>query len=242
MNLRARDVAKLLDVSEQTVYRWVRDRSLPAHRIGEQYRFSRVELQEWAATHGHRVSPELFAPQAPADAASSLVAALERGGVHAGVPGATREEVLASVTGLSGVPASVNRPMLAQLLIGRETLASTAVGDGIALPHPRDPLVVRVDEPHVLLCFLAQPVDFGAIDGRPVRVLFALLSPSVRLHLQTLAKLAFVLHDPELRALLNRTAPERAILERVRALEAGAVAPPTAPTAPTGPSHRPFAR
>src|SRR5207249_2167767 len=88
MNLRARDVAKLLDVSEQTVYRWVRDRSLPAHRIGEQYRFSRVELQEWAATHGHRVSPELFAPQAPADAASSLVAALERGGVHAGVPGA----------------------------------------------------------------------------------------------------------------------------------------------------------
>jgi nitrogen PTS system EIIA component len=234
MDLRVRDVAKLLNVSEQTVYRWVRERSLPAHRVGEQHRFSRVELQEWAATHGHRVSPELFATPASTSAVLSLATALERGGVHAGVPGATREEVLESVTRLPRVPASVNRPMLAQLLIGRETLASTAVGDGIAIPHPRDPLIVHVDEPRVLLCFLARPVDFGAIDGRPVRVLFTLLSPSVRLHLQTLAKLSFVLHDPELRALLNRAASEPEILERIRTLEAGpgSTPPPTPPGRP----------
>ncbi len=228
MDLKLRDVARLLNVSEQTVSRWVRDRSLPAHRVGEQYRFNRVELQEWAATHGHWVSPELFAPEAPAEAAPSLEAALERGGVYADVPGATREEVLAAVAGLPGIPAGANRPMLAQLLVAREALASTAVGDGIAVPHPRDPLIVRVEEPRVLLCFLAQPVDFGAMDGRPVRILFTLLSPSVRQHLRTLAKLAFVLHDPGLRELLTRAAPKQAILERIRALE-GAAATPAAP-------------
>lgn len=223
MDLRVRDVAKLLNVSEKTVYRWAREGSLPAHRVGEQYRFNRVELQEWAATHGHGVSPELFAAADSATAAPSLAAALERGGVYPAVPGERREHVLAAVAELPGVPPNVNRRLLGQLLIGREALASTGVGDGIAIPHPRDPLVVGVEEPYVLLCFLERPVDFGAMDGMPVRVLFTLLAPSVRQHLQMLAKLAFALHDPVLRGLLNDAAPGSAILERVRTLESAAV-------------------
>jgi PTS system nitrogen regulatory IIA component len=220
MELRIREVARLLNVSEQTVYRWVRERSLPAHRLGEQYRFNRVELQEWAATHGHRVSPELFVPAAAREETPSLAAALERGGIYTDLAGARREDVLESASRLPGVPAGVDRTMLAQLLIGRESLASTGVGEGIAIPHPRDPLIVRVDEPHVMLCFLAKPVDFGAMDGLPVRVLFLVLAPSVRLHLQTVARLAFALHDPVFKALLSRVAPAQEILARVRVLEA----------------------
>ncbi len=223
MDLRARDVAKLLNVSEATVYRWVQEQGLPAHRIGEQYRFNRVELQEWAVTHGRSLPPELFTPRAAES--SSLAAALGRGGIHREVAGVTRDEVLTAVARLPGIPPGVDRGMLARLLIGREALASTAVGDGIAMPHARDPLVVRVVEPHVVLCLLSRPVDFCAIDGRPVRILFALLSPSVRQHLQTLAKLAFVLHDAELRKLLGRAATDTAILDRVRAIEAAAAAP-----------------
>jgi PTS system nitrogen regulatory IIA component len=219
MDLRARDVAKWLDVSEPTVYRWVRERGLPAHRMGEQYRFNRVELQEWAVSHGHSLSPELFTPDA---VSSSLAAALQRGGIHRGVGGATREAVLTSVAQLAGIPAGVDREMLARLLIGREALASTAVGSGIAMPHPRDPLVVRVAEPHVLLCFLARPVDFGAIDGIPVRILFTLLSPTVRRHLQTLARLAYILHDGVLRELLSHAGTDQAILDRVRISESTA--------------------
>jgi len=220
MELRVRDVARLLNVSEDTVYRWAREGSLPAHRVGEQFRFNRVELQEWAATHGHAVSPRLFASRDSTDALPSLHAALQRGGIYFDLEGNRREKVLAAVTKLPGIPAGVDRAVLEQLLIGRETLAPTAVGGGIALPHPRDPLVVRVDEPHVLLCFLKQPVDFRAMDGRPVRVLFTLLSPSIRMHLQMLAKLAFALHDEALVRLLGATPSRDTILERVRALEA----------------------
>jgi PTS system nitrogen regulatory IIA component len=237
MDLRVRDVARLLSVSEHTVHRWARDGSLPSHRVGQQYRFNRVELQEWAATHGHEVSPELFAAAGAADATPSLAAALERGGVYAGIRGARREEILAAVAELPGVPAGVDRALLRELLIGREALASTAVGDGIAIPHPRDPLVIGVDEPHVLLCFLERPVDFGAIDGQPVRVLFTLLTSSVRQHLQILAKLAFALHDPALRELLNRTASPPAILDRIQALESAAAPAAQGPTPSRPPGH-----
>ena len=219
MELKVRDVARLLNVSEQTVYRWVRSRSLPAHRVHDQYHFNGVELQEWAALHKHRVSPELFAPNGSSKELPSLSAAIERGGIFYGVPGESREEVLAAVTRLPGIPAGVDRQLLHQLLVAREALASTSVGDGIALPHPRDPVVVRVDQPAVFLCFLERPVDFGALDGRPVRVLCMLLSPSVRDHLQILARLAAALHDETFKELLHAAAPRVGILNHLRAVE-----------------------
>lgn len=239
MELRVRDVAKLLNVSEDVVYRWVEDGSLPARKIGGQFRFNRVELQEWAATHGHRVSPRLFSSRGPEEELPSLSAALERGGVHFGVPGHRRETVLAAVARLPGIPPGVDRALLQQLLVSRETLAPTAIGDGIALPHPRNPLVVRVAEPHVLLCFLAEPVDFHAMDGRPVRVLLTLLSPSVRAHLQMLARLAFALHDEGLRALLAGTPSREAVLERIRHLEAATPAAPAGHSDPIASPKRP---
>lgn len=219
MDLRVRDVARLLKVSEQTVYRWVRYGSLPAHRVHDQYMFNRVELQEWAALHEHRVSPELLAPNGSAEGFPSLHAAIERGGIFYDITGERREEILDVITRLPGIPAKVDRSLLYQLLVAREALASTGVGDGIAIPHPRDPVVVHTDEPLVLLCFLERPIDFHALDGQPVRVLFVLLSPSVRQHLQMFARLAFALHDGILKKLIARAASREAILDRIRVLE-----------------------
>ncbi len=224
MKLRLPEVARLLQESEETVSRWVREGVLPAHQIQEQYWFDRVDLQEWADARQHRVSPELFENGA---ASPRLHPALARGGVCYGVPGARREDVLAAVAALPGIPATVDRSLLLQLLLSREHLASTGLGDGIAVPHPRDPLVLGVTAPVVVLCFLEHPVDFHAVDGKPIRVLFTLLSPTVRSHLQVLSRLAFALHDRPLRALLDQLAPAEAILERVRVLEAegGTAAP-----------------
>lgn len=219
MQLDVRNVAKLLNVSEDTVYTWIRERALPAHRMQGQYRFDRVELQEWVAKNNFRISPELFAA-ASASTECHVSDAIARGGVHHAVPGAERDQVLRAVTALPGIPDSADRELLAELLLAREGLASTGLGEGIAIPHPRDPLVVDVDEPRILLCFLAHPVDFAALDGEPVRVLFVLLSPNVRAHLRLLSKLAFALHDPELRKLLAARAGEEALLARLRAIEA----------------------
>jgi PTS system nitrogen regulatory IIA component len=229
MDLRVKDVARLLDVSEDTVYRLAREGSLPAHRVGEQYRFNRVELQEWAATHGRRVSPRLFAAGGSVDEAPSLHDAIERGGIYFDLPGNSREKVLEAVARLPGIPSGVDRALLQQLLIGRETLAPTAFGGGIAMPHPRDPLVVRVDAPHVLLCFLKEPVDFQAMDGRPVRVLLTVLSQSIRVHLQLLAQIAFALHDETLLQLLGGLPSREAVLDRFRHLESEPHQPPAPP-------------
>ena len=61
------------------------------------------------------------------------------------------------------------------MLEAREAMGSTGIGDGIAIPHARYPVVLHLDKPLVSLCFLEQPIDFGALDARPVQALRCLL-------------------------------------------------------------------
>ena len=142
MDLSVREAARLLGVSEETVHRWIRDGSLPASRVRREHRLNRTELQEWAAVHRQPVSPELLGASGPD--ALSLADALQLGGIHRDLPGQTREQILQNAAELPGIPDGVDRAMLCQLLLARESLGSTCVGRGFALPHPRDPVVLRL--------------------------------------------------------------------------------------------------
>ncbi len=219
MELSLRDVARLLDVSDQTVSKWIRQDDLPALKIRGQFRVNKVELQEWAQARNLRVSPELFAPGGQVEQLPSLARAVEHGGIHYGIAGKQRDDVLRAVTRLDRLPHTIDHELLYQLLLGRESLASTGIGEGIAIPHPRDPVVMQIDEPMVLLAFLKQPVDFESLDRKPVSVLFVLLSPNVRTHLQMLSRLMFALHDDRFRELLQEKPSAEGILQRLRELE-----------------------
>jgi PTS system nitrogen regulatory IIA component len=75
------------------------------------------------------------------------------------------------------------------------------------------------------LCFLERPVDFGALDGKPVHVLFAVISPTMRGHLQLLSRLAHALHDDPFRQALMAQAPAEDILREARRVDAALAGP-----------------
>src|SRR5262249_49982160 len=116
-------------------------------------------------------------------------------------------------------PRALDRDFLLSVLLAREALGSTAIGDGVAIPHVRNPIVLEVARPIVGLCFLAQPIDFGALDGKPVHTLFSLVSPTVRAHLHLLSRIAFLLRDARFRAALERRAGRDEILAEARRVE-----------------------
>jgi len=105
------------------------------------------------------------------------------------------------------------------MIWARESLASTAIGNGIAIPHVRNPIVLHLDQPFVTLGLLRHPVDFEAVDGKPVHALFMVVSPTVPVHLRILAQLGFVLRDTHLRDLLRQRAPTDEIIGRIEMLE-----------------------
>ncbi|MCX8156523.1 MAG: PTS sugar transporter subunit IIA [Verrucomicrobiae bacterium] len=225
-------MARAFDVSEKTIHRWVKERQLPAFRDGSWLRFSREEVLEWAAMQRLPLSPQfLAAAENDASPLPTLAEALTAGGVHYGVEGADKQSVLRAVVNRLRLPPSINRDWLWALLWARESLESTAVGEGVAIPHPRHPIVLDLARPLVSLCFLRQPVDFGALDGQPVFALFLLISPTVKVHLHLLARLAYGLRDARLKALLSARAGEQDLLAAVAATEAGLAAARNTPPA-----------
>lgn len=226
MQLSIRDLTKLLNVAESTVARWIKQRGLPAHQVGGQYRVNRAELLEWATANNVRVSLELFDHlEADVETVPCLSEALQVGGIHYQLEDTNKSRALRALVQVLPLPDGVDRELLLRLFLAREASASTAIGDGIAIPHVRNPIVLHVARPAVTLAFLAQPVDFGALDGKPVHVLFSIISPTNRSHLQLLSRLSFALHDGKLRETVVRQAPREAILQEVRRVEAGMGAP-----------------
>ncbi len=222
MQLGVRDVSKLLNVSEKTIYRWVNQGILPAYRINEQYRFNRAELLEWATSRRMNVSAALFdEPESNSTPIPSVAEALQVGGIFYRVSGRDTESALRALVEHLRLPEEVDREFLLRVLLAREALQSTGLGDGIAIPHVRNPIVLHVQRPMITLCFLETPVDFRALDGKPVHVLFSLVSPTVRAHLRLLSRLAFALHDPGFKNAVIRQATREEILGEAQRVEDG---------------------
>lgn len=225
MQLRLRDAAELFEVTDQTIARWVKERSLPAMRISGQYRFNREELLEWATSRQVRFSARVFAEFTRRDQdevpGPELTEALTAGGIHHGVPGRDQESVLRSVIERMPLPAEVDREFFLSVLLARETLGSTGVGNGIAIPHVRNPVVLHVPRPLITLCFLETAVAFGAPDGEPVHTLFTLVSPTVSTHLKLLSRLAFALHQPVFAQAIARRSPAATVLTAAAAVDQG---------------------
>jgi PTS system nitrogen regulatory IIA component len=222
MQLTVQDVAGLLKVSEKTVYRWINDKSLPGYRVSGQYRFNRAELLEWATSRKIQVSPEIFQePESSSTPLPGLVDALQAGGIFYRLAGTDKESVLRSVAEHMRLPEEVDREFLLRVLLAREALASTGIGDGIAIPHVRNPIVLHVSKPMISLCFLEKPVEFDALDGKPVHALFSLISPTVRAHLHLLSRLAFGMRDNSFREAVARQASRDEILNEARRMETG---------------------
>lgn len=220
MQLTVRDVARLFAVSEKTVYRWLDQQSLPGYRVNSQYRFNRAELLEWAMANRINVSTELFSePESLGLHLEGLGEAIRAGGIYYRVAGADKASALQSVIDLMHLPPEVDRGFLLNVLLAREEIASTGIGDGIAIPHVRNPIVLHVPQPTVSLCFLENPIDFKAIDGQPVYCLFTIVSPTVRAHLHLLSRLSFALRDVQVRSTIETQETREVILNQIARVE-----------------------
>jgi PTS system nitrogen regulatory IIA component len=219
MELTAKDAARLLNVSEETIYEWIRKGTLPGYRVKDKYRLNRVELLEWATARNMRVSPEIFRENGIKPPALLLTQALRRGGVIHDLPCSDKSTALRAACDRMPLPANVDRDELHMVLVAREALCSTGIGQGVAIPHPRGPIVLGIPEPQVTLALLGQPIEFGAVDKKPVSFLFVIVSTTVRVHLLLLSHLMHALRDREFRQLLDIRAQADELLACLEQIE-----------------------
>jgi PTS system nitrogen regulatory IIA component len=213
MELNSKEVAALLGVPEQDVREWAYSGKLPIIDAQGRLQFNRQSILEWALTHGHPLNLGVAASEPPGLPPLTELFASER--FHYDVPGRTFIEVLRAALDVFRLPLA-DKELVYDLLVSREKLMTTAIGDGLAIPHLRVPVVVNVPRPALSIFFTREPIDMGALDGRPVHTLFLLLSLAPKQHLELLARLTFLFRKPEFVKLLRLRATPETILEWIQ--------------------------
>lgn len=216
MDLKIKDLAELLSVSEATIRRWLAKGRIPAYKLNHQYRFNRTEIESWMMSCKVKPAEEEIFPlneeqiyPIPEDSSVvdsrssnglqqySLYRSLHKGEVFFDIEGETKEEVIRKTMQLAAPKLGLDHEVLSELLLDREKMMSTALNNGIAIPHARDFLLPTPSDT-VFIVYLQKPLEYGALDGKPVHTLFFLFSSTDKKHLHLLAKIAHFCSQPEL--------------------------------------------
>jgi len=195
------EVAKYLRVTEKTVLRLVHGGTIPAAKVGNQWRFFKSVVDEWMyANMDNR------APAVTPDGKRPLGELLDPGYVLLDIRPGDKERVLEQlITPLvdNGIIRAVHRVL--EKVLFREAINSTAVGNGVAFPHMRNPKENPAGAPPIIAGGCREGTDFGSLASKPVHLFFLLCATQESVHLNVMSRLSLLLMSKEFRASLIRS-------------------------------------
>lgn len=218
MTLSINDLSSYFGVNPDTVERWVRQGRIPAFRQDGNLRFRKKDIDKWAAQQNIRLRQPGSPEPSGQDAVPSLVQAMENGGVYQGIEGGDKSSAIAAcIESMDLIPGDFKEDLLDRIN-EREEAMSTGIGNGIAIPHPREPLSY-LSRSAIVTCFLKSPVAFSAVDGKPVHLLFFLLSTSLTHHLPMLSSLSRCLKESRFVTLLQSRPDGAALIRQMKEMD-----------------------
>lgn len=195
VGLDARDVKKMADRGK-----------LPAQKVAGKWRFNRAEVTEWLQQD--MLSLDLDESRlrdiekAMSEAGSldvsehQLTACMGVKGIDLELPAKTKSSVLLELCGLADRTGLLwDQAGLLTAIQQRETMCSTALPNGIAIPHPRQPMPYASAEPIVCFARLPRGIGFGSPYGGLTSLFFLICCHEDRQHLHVLARLMRILDD-----------------------------------------------
>jgi len=218
--LLVKEVAQLLSVPLITVQRWIHQGKIPYKLKKGEYLLKRDEITAWAQSHQILINePKKEETTEPEETSIFLHRSVELGGVYDNLEGNDIYSVLKNAVSRIQFPYQVDKTKILNELIDREEIASTGIGKGVAIPHPRKPILKEFKYPIVPVFKLENPVDFNSVDGEPVFILFLILSSSTPIHLKILSKLSFCLRNPDFFVLLSGKILKEELLKQIMRIE-----------------------
>ena len=236
MDLKIKDVAELLNVSETTIRRWLAEGKIPAYRLHHQYRFSRIEIENWMLScrlqketgnflpsSEEQIYPKKKSKNEEQDSSKgmqqfSLYRAVHRGGVFTDLKSTKKEDIIKETMDVISPDLGMDPSVMSDLLLDREKLMPTALNNGIAVPHTRD-FLLKGPTDVVVVVSPKEPLDWGALDENPVHTLFFFFACDDKRHLHLLAKLAHLSSNEEALELIRSKPEKKELLEYIKEWE-----------------------
>lgn len=191
------EVATYLKLSEKTLLKMVKTGEIPCAKIANQWRFSRPMIDDWIRGKMDVVPKNdltrLIEKEFDYMPLSRLI---DRESMIMSLKSKDREGVLDELAEVAFQNNLIlDKVSFIKKLNEREDLTSTAIGNGVAIPHLRKPSASIINEPKIIIGVSPEGVDFKSPDGKLTKLFFLILSDSEVVHLRVLSRLAAILRD-----------------------------------------------
>jgi len=217
MILTLKELAEYLRVNERTILRMLRNGKIQGAKIGGQWRFNGSQIDK------------VFFPTTPIGEDDVPLSVLTRplvgttvsrmmdvGRIILDLQGKNVEEIITEMTShriFSNLVLDVHD--VREKCMARENVLSTGVGNGVAIPHPRDPVPTLRVPACVIYGYSKDGLDFNASDGNPVHFFFLLCSQNIELHLHLMGCMARILKDEHFMSALPKCDSNEEIIKLV---------------------------
>jgi len=148
----------------------------------------------------------------------SLASLIKRGGIYRNVTGKNPREIISYIIDMLENFDSQKKEALFKAVLEREAIISTGIENGIALPHPRTPILEETDKPFIAVAFTQSP-DWSTPDNSKVHTVFLIISKTARQHLDVLTKINFLCMEDDFYELLTSRAKDKELLAAITEAE-----------------------
>ncbi len=204
------DFAKFIGMDARELRRMADRGKLPGQKVGGQWRFNRAQITEWLQQQMHTLDEERLialenAMHETAQGSDMLVTGLiGLEGIEPALAANTKASVLRELVGLAGRTGLLyDEAGLLQAIQEREDMCSTALPNGVAIPHPRQPMPYVSAEPFICVARVSRGIGFGSPFRDLTSLFFLICCHDDRRHLRTLARLMRLLDGDMVNRLLE---------------------------------------
>ena len=201
MDLTIKDISNLLLMNEKDILNLIKKKEIPFQTINDKLLFNKQRMVEWALSRNIpiNISGDKKMSEYHVDTLNTI---LDQKSFFYDCR-FSENSYIEQMVNLIELEKNVDKGIIVQLLKNREELMSTAIGNGISLPHPRIPLMVGRYKPIINFFFTEKPLELKSLDGKPVHTFILLISQTIKQHLSLLAHLSFLLSKETFRFALE---------------------------------------
>jgi len=217
LDLTIKDISNLLLMKEKDILNLIKKKEIPFQTINDKLLFNKQRMVEWALSRNIpiNISGDKKMSEYHVDTLNTI---LDQNSFFYDCR-LSENSYIEQMVNLIELEKNVDRGIIVQLLKNREELMSTAIGNGISLPHPRIPLMVGRYKPILNFFFAEKPLDLKSLDGKPVHTFILLISQTIKQHLSLLAHLSFLLSKETFRFALEKRLNYSEIIDIITHIE-----------------------
>jgi len=219
--MTTKEVADYIKVNEKTVLKLVQYGELPGVKVGSQWRYHLVAVDQYLQKQLVESSDDdLDLIIKTKERPIPLSRLVDERWIDLNMQALNKKKVLSQLARMAhSSKLTPSYEGLYTALEEREKMLSTAVGQGVAMPHPRFPHHLLFKEPHIIIAKVNLGVDFDAPDNKKVYLFFMPCAPSEYVHVRLLAKISKLLHIPNVIERLKSATKSKDVIQILMAFE-----------------------